>query len=221
MQISVPPLFLSSANRSIFCQGSKVWQRFDPWLLTWQEVAEVPADIQPIAPQSAVSWLNHHSATRRLPVGVIGPRNASTQEYQNAEALGQRLADLGLTVICGGRSGAMEGVCKGHLAHGGQPIGILPEEEWTSANDFVAIPIATGIGEARNAIIACASFALVAIGGGYGTLSEIALGLRLGRPVITLPDSFDVAGAWRCATVEEAVEAIALSYLKLFEPPTI
>jgi uncharacterized protein (TIGR00725 family) len=175
----------------------------------------MPADAEPVGPLGAVARLLARHETRRLPVGVIGPREATPDQYRRAEALGRRLAQVGFTVICGGRGGAMEAVCKGVYEAGGQPIGVIPEADWHAANRFVGIPLATGFGEARNALIAAASFALIAVGGGYGTLSEIALGLRFGRLVVTMPGSFEVAGALACAGIEDALSHVARRFLAL------
>lgn len=151
----------------------------------------------------------------RLPVGVIGPNDASLSELAMAEAIGCAIAKLGLPLICGGRGGCMEAAAKGAAEAGGLVIGILPSSDWLSANRFVSVPVASGIGEARNAIIASACFALVAVGGGHGTLSEIALGLKMERLVITMPDANRVEGALECATVEEAIAAIAERYIRV------
>jgi uncharacterized protein (TIGR00725 family) len=139
---------------------------------------------------------------------VRGRRDADPGVAAQAEALGKRLAEVGFAMICGGRTGAMETVCKGFSDAGGRPIGILPGEDWAHANPYVAVPIATGVGEARNAIIACASFALIAVGGGYGTLSEMALGLRLRRLVIALPGAHAIDGAVACADVDAAIARV-------------
>lgn len=148
----------------------------------------------------------------RLPVGVIGPNDASTAELEMAEAIGRAIAGLGLPLICGGRGGCMQAASQGAAQAGGLVIGILPTSDWSSANEFVSVPIATGIGEARNAIIASACFALVAVGGGHGTLSEIALGLKMERLVVTMPHANRVNGAIECETVEQAVAAIVSRY---------
>ena len=108
-----------------------------------------------------------------------------------AEAVGAGLAVLGLTVLCGGREGVMEAVCRAAAQAGGLTVGLLPDDDWRAANSHVRVPLATGIGVARNAVIARAALALVAIGGGTGTLSEVAFGLQFGRPV------FGLAGAPR------------------------
>lgn len=152
---------------------------------------------------------------RRLPVGIIGPNEALPTELGFAEAVGAGLAGLGLPLICGGRGGCMEAASRGAAGAGGLVIGILPSGDWSTANAHVAVPIATGLGEARNAIIASACFALVAVGGGHGTLSEMALGLKMGRLVIAMPTAVPVVGALACATVAEAVDAVASRYLEL------
>jgi uncharacterized protein (TIGR00725 family) len=102
----------------------------------------------------------------------------------------------------------MEAACEGAGSADGLSVGLLPDDEWQAANRFVTIPIATGIGVARNAIIARAGLALVAIGGGYGTLSEIALALQFGRPVLTLLDAPAVSGVRPMGSVEAALDAI-------------
>ncbi|SFC39247.1 hypothetical protein SAMN05428997_106164 [Bosea sp. CRIB-10] len=119
------------------------------------------------------------------------------------------MAQHGLQLLCGGKNGVMEAACKGHAAGGGLPIGLLPDEEWQAANPYVAIPIATGIGPARNAIIARSCLVLVAIGGGVGTLSEMALGLQFKRLVLALADAPVVDGVPRLDSTEAALARIA------------
>ena len=97
---------------------------------------------------------------------------------RGGHALGRGLAGLGVVVLCGGLVGVMTAVSRGAAEAGGTVVGVLPNGDWRTANPWVTIPIATGIGVARNAVIARAALALVAVGGGYGTLSEIAFGLQ-------------------------------------------
>lgn len=195
--------------------GRAGFERFDPWDLAWQAAAAAPADLTPVAqPEQALQHVFTAPGARRVPVGVIGPRNASDAEYALALALGRLIAGHGLQLICGGMDGVMEAACKGHLEAGGAPIGLLPETEWRSGNPYVAIPIATGIGPVRNAILARASLVLVAIGGGYGTLTEMAYGLHFDRPVLTLGQTPFVDGARPCATPEEAIRHIARHLLE-------
>lgn len=152
---------------------------------------------------------------RRLPVGVIGPNDATDAELALAEQAGAAIAGLGLPMICGGRGGCMEAASRGHAKAGGLVIGMLPSNDWMDANAHVAIPIATGFGEARNAIITSACFALIAVGGGHGTLSEMALGLKMERLVIAMPTATAVQGAQRCETIDAAMNAVANRYLGL------
>ncbi len=194
---------------------------FNPLTCSWIATSSdksgqtMPADSRPVDVIEAVRWVLAHGGGRKLPVGVIGPRDASPVELQRANDVGAALARTGFTMICGGRSGAMEAACRGHAEAGGVPIGILPEDDWRMANDFVAIPLATGFGEARNAIIASSSFAIISVGGGYGTLSEMALGLRLDRLVVAFPEAHVVDGAVNCTDVTEAMNHVCRHYLGL------
>jgi len=119
-------------------------------------------------------------------VGVIGAGECDTQIAELAEEVGARLARHGLVVLTGGRGGVMAAASRGARQAGGLTIGILPGQTYEGMNPDVDIPILTGLGEARNAVVACASEVLVAIAGEYGTLSEIALALKMGRAVIGL-----------------------------------
>jgi len=119
-------------------------------------------------------------------IGVIGGSSATPEEASLAESVGRELGRAGATVICGGRGGVMEAACRGARMAGGLTIGILPGTERAQANPYVDVPIVTGIGDARNVIIARTAEAVIAIGGSYGTLSEIALSLGFGTPVVGL-----------------------------------
>jgi hypothetical protein len=119
-------------------------------------------------------------------IGVIGGSAPTAEEQSLAEAVGRRLAEEGAVVICGGRGGVMEAVCRGAKGAGGLTIGILPGVSRRQANPYVDIPIVTGIGEARNAIITRTAEAVIAVGGSYGTLSEIAFALAFGTPLVGL-----------------------------------
>lgn len=185
-------------------------QAFDPYRLEWTaDGSSQDHPSQPVTPVEALSLLGERGLLRRVPVGIIGPREATPAQCALAEKLGEALAKHGLQLLCGGKSGVMEAACKGHAAGGGLPIGILPDDEWQAANAYVAIPIATGLGPARNAIIARACMALVAIGGGVGTLSEIALGLQFNRLVLATADAPPVSGVPLVADVDDILERIA------------
>lgn len=122
-----------------------------------------------------------------LVIGVIGESTFTEAVHELlAEEVGRRLARAGAALICGGLGGVMEAACRGARAAGGRTIGILPGSERTEANPFVDVAVATGMGQARNVLIVLSADALIAIGGGFGTLSEIALALRHGKPVVGL-----------------------------------
>lgn len=180
-------------------------RRFDPWALAWSPEPEAGAG-RPVSPTEAVRALFRRPGARRVPVGVIGPREASPGEAATARRLGGALAAHGLQLLCGGKTGVMEAACRGALEAGGQPIGLLPDAEWTAANPYVAIPIATGIGPARNAIIGRAALVLIAVGGGYGTITEMAFGLHFDRLVLGLCGAPAVPGAVVCADVDAALD---------------
>ncbi len=123
-------------------------------------------------------------------VGVVGVSNCSKELYEEAFEIGKIIAEKGHKLICGGLYGVMEAVCKGAKEKGGLTIGILPSNSIHDANNYVDIPIATNMGHARNIIIVTTAELIIAIGQGYGTLSEIAIGLKLGKPVYSWK-SFD------------------------------
>jgi uncharacterized protein (TIGR00725 family) len=117
-------------------------------------------------------------------IAVVGPGEATDDELTAAEAVGRGLAERGAVLVCGGLGGVMAGACRGAKAAGGTTVGILPGNERAAANEWVDVAVSTGLGEARNALVVRAADAVVAVGGGYGTLSEIALALKAGKPVI-------------------------------------
>ena len=119
-------------------------------------------------------------------ISVVGPSEASEQEQQDAETVGGALAQGGAIVVTGGRGGVMAAASRGAAEAGGTTLGILPGIDRREANEFVKIAIPTGLGELRNGLVVRAADALVAVGGAYGTLSEVALALRAGVPVIGL-----------------------------------
>jgi uncharacterized protein (TIGR00725 family) len=119
-------------------------------------------------------------------IAVIGDSSCSPEEAKLAESVGELLAKRGATMICGGLVGVMEAVCRGAKAKGGLTVGILPGQESSMANPWVDIPVVTGIGEARNVAVVKSAQAVIAIGGSYGTLSELAYALKSNIPVIGL-----------------------------------
>ena len=119
-------------------------------------------------------------------ISVIGASSCSPEEAKLAQSVGELLAQRGAIVVCGGLGGVMEAVCRGAKSKGGLTIGILPGQDASMANSWLDIPVVTGLGEARNVVVVKSAQAVIAIGGGYGTLSEIAYSLKNSIPVIGL-----------------------------------
>jgi uncharacterized protein (TIGR00725 family) len=140
-------------------------------------------------------------------ISVIGGNRASPEILARAEELGRGLAERGLTVVCGGLGGVMEAVCRGAKAAGGATVGILPGTRAAAANPYVTISIPTGIGLARNAIVALAGKAVIALDGNYGTLSEIAYALNFRKPVIGI-ETWGIEGVRPAASAAEALKMV-------------
>ncbi|MDR2180555.1 MAG: TIGR00725 family protein [Synergistaceae bacterium] len=121
---------------------------------------------------------------RRI-VSVIGTSTASPDLYELARETGRLLAERDCIVVCGGRGGVMEGVCRGVAERGGISVGLLPSS-LSEANPYVSIPLVTGLGEVRNVAVVSAGQAVISIGGAYGTLSELGFAMRQGKPVVGL-----------------------------------
>jgi uncharacterized protein (TIGR00725 family) len=125
--------------------------------------------------------------TKKQPIiAVIGGGSCNQAEAQLAEEVGRELAKRGATLVCGGLGGVMEAACKGASAEGGTTIGVLPGDNRNAANPYVSIPIVTNLGYARNVAVVKSGQAVIAVGGNYGTLSEISHALQSGIPVIGL-----------------------------------
>ncbi len=141
-------------------------------------------------------------------IAVFGGGSACDAETaEKAAEVGRFLAEEDVVVYCGGRKGVMEAVCRGVADAGGTVVGILPDDHCGNANGHVTIPVATGVGQARNVIIANSVHGAIAIAGQYGTLSEIAHTLGQGKPVVGL-GSWEIKGVDRVATAEDAVTRI-------------
>lgn len=121
-----------------------------------------------------------------LHIGVIGPGQCSRQAAICAEQVGREIAQCRALLICGGLGGVMAAAAKGACEAGGTTVGILPGFLMEEANPHITIPIVTGMSHARNVLVVRSSHALIAVEGGYGTLSEIAVALKLGKPIIGL-----------------------------------
>jgi uncharacterized protein (TIGR00725 family) len=140
-------------------------------------------------------------------VAVVGPGDASAAELEDAEAVGRGLAEAGATLVCGGLGGVMAAACRGAVGAGGMTVGILPGSDRAAANEWVRVAIPTGIGELRNGLVVRAADVVVAVGGAYGTLSEVALALKTGVPVIGL-GTWEIDGIEVVDSAEGALRAI-------------
>jgi uncharacterized protein (TIGR00725 family) len=124
------------------------------------------------------------SALMKTFVAVIGGENCTAEVGRLAEQVGRLLAERGVVLVCGGRGGVMEAACRGAKAAGGLTVGILPGDDRSQSNAYVDIPVVTGLGWARNAVVVKTAQAAIALDGKYGTLSEIACALQEGIPVV-------------------------------------
>jgi uncharacterized protein (TIGR00725 family) len=141
----------------------------------------------------------------RLAIAVVGAGEASAEVRALAREVGRLIAERDAVLICGGRTGVMEAAAAGAQAAGGHTIGILPSYDRASANPHIEFAIATGMGQARNAIVVASAAAVIAFEGEGGTLSEIGFGLKLGRPVIALGAWSHIDGVHPAATPSDAV----------------
>ena len=142
-------------------------------------------------------------------IGVIGAGECSDKIYQLARHLGSEIGKKGWILVCGGLGGVMEAAARGCTEAGGMTVGILPGLDKTSANLYIKIPLATGLGEGRNLLVVRASDVLVSVAGGYGTLSEIALALKVNKPVIGLETWEDIQDVQYVSDPEEAIQKIS------------
>jgi uncharacterized protein (TIGR00725 family) len=147
---------------------------------------------------------------RALYIAVAGPGDASSQELRNAEAIGRELAQAGAIVVTGGLGGVMAAACRGAAGAGGVTVGLLPGTGRDSANEWVAIAIPTGLGELRNGLVVRSVDAVVAVGGAYGTLSEVALALKTGVPVVGV-DTWSIEGVEPATSAGAAARALELA----------
>lgn len=140
-------------------------------------------------------------------IGVIGAGECDERLAALAEEVGRRLAEAGAVLVCGGGGGVMAAACRGAQAAGGVTVGILPGSDRGEANPWVSIAVATGLGEARNLVIIKTADALVAVGGSYGTLSEIGFALKAGRRVAGL-ETWEIEGVEKVLSPAAAVELV-------------
>ena len=146
-------------------------------------------------------------------VSVIGGSSVSDEEYATVQTLGKQLAERGHEVVCGGRTGVMEAVCQGARSAGGHTIGILPGSDPADANPYVETAIATGINDARNAVVVLNGAAVIAVDGGPGTLSELGHALTLGKPIAGIDTHRidGVTGIKHVATPTDAIDYVEAS----------
>jgi len=140
-------------------------------------------------------------------VGVIGGHSASAKHLKMAEEVGSEIAKLGLVLVSGGLTGVMEAACRGAKKEGGTTLGILPGMDRNEANRCVDIPVATGLGLARNILVVLNSNVIIAVDGKYGTLSEIGYALQYKIPVIGL-DTWDIKGISQAKDVSDCVSKL-------------
>ena len=134
-------------------------------------------------------------------IAVVGPSAGTPAELALGTEVGRLIAEAGAVLVCGGMGGVMEAAAGGSADAGGRSVGILPTDSRLDANPYVTVAVATGMGEARNALVVRTADAVIAVHGEFGTLSEIALALKMGKPVVGL-------GTWELAKEGVPVDAV-------------
>jgi len=137
-----------------------------------------------------------------MQIAVAGAAETTRQEYETAYAIGRLIAGSGAVLVCGGLGGVMEAACRGARDHGGATVGIIAGT--ADGNPYLDIVIRTGLGHSRNVLVAQSGDAMIAVGGSYGTLSEIAIALKTGCPVFGL-STWKIEGVVPCSSADEAV----------------
>lgn len=143
---------------------------------------------------------------RRPMIGVIGGRKCTAEMARLAEEVGRGIAERGAVLVSGGLGGVMEAACRGAKAAGGVTLGILPDDTTDQANAYVDYPVATGMGYARNVIIVKTADVLIAVGGNYGTLSEVAYALVFQKRMVSLGSWEPGPEVLKAGSAEEAVQ---------------
>jgi uncharacterized protein (TIGR00725 family) len=172
------------------------------------------ANVNSSQPARATELLAQLSARQRSsrrwkqPVAIVGPSDGGAEPCSAAYRVAYSLAGAGITLVCGGRGGVMEAASRAAHDAQGLVIGFLPEDDLSGANPYLGIAIPTGMGEMRNALIARASVCLIAIGGGMGTLSEVALGLKWGKPVFSLLEEVALPQLRRSENADQLLEEV-------------
>lgn len=154
-------------------------------------------------------------------IGLVGAGTCSPEIAEMASEVGREIARKGAVLVCGGLTGVMEAGARGAKEIGGVTLGVLPGPNKSDANEFIDFPIATDMGQARNAIIVHTADVLISVAGEYGTLSEIAMALKIGKGVVALAPRFPIPGVLVVQTPVEAVhEALTLAELGRKPPRT-
>lgn len=206
-------LFLDSKNKQLFTAAGSV---FFPQNRSWKSFEKGPLKGEEVTLFEAVKWLQVDSGYPcRTPIAVLGGREAEPNQLTIAEDIGSRIAKMNLTLLCGGRQGIMEAACWGASKFGGISVGILPDADLSLANPYVTVPISTGIGIARNSIVARAGLCLIAVGGGYGTISEVAFGLQFEKNVFVMANGPEIEGVYLCDDATQTMNGVALTILGL------
>ncbi|GMR12472.1 MAG: hypothetical protein BMS9Abin29_0661 [Gemmatimonadota bacterium] len=156
---------------------------------------------------------------RPLRIAVIGAGDATSEDVACAESVGRLIGERGGVLICGGLGGVMEAAARGCALAGGLTIGILPGREAAGANTWIRLPLATAMGEGRNVLVVRSAEAVIAVGGSWGTLSEIALARKIGRPVVLLgTPPAEGLDATVVADAQQAVEWAVSEVHRMREP---
>jgi uncharacterized protein (TIGR00725 family) len=145
-------------------------------------------------------------------VAVVGSGEATGEQYEQAREIGRLIAKRDGIVVCGGLSGVMEAAARGATEAGGVAIGILPDEDRRRQNEYLSYSVTTGVGQARNLAVVCSGDVVVSVGGGYGTLSELGLAKKVGRPVVVL-DGWDLGEHVGVAGSPEAAVEAAFEFI--------
>jgi uncharacterized protein (TIGR00725 family) len=146
------------------------------------------------------------AAERPIRIAVCGAGNGDAPLLRLAEQVGEEIARAGAALVCGGLGGVMEAAARGAQVHGGTTIGVLPGDDASAANPWISFPLPTGMGEARNALVVRFVDAVIAVGGEWGTLSEIALARKMGVPVVLLEPT--LADGLELETADSAEDAV-------------
>jgi uncharacterized protein (TIGR00725 family) len=167
--------------------------------------------LAPKSPPTGPGWVGPRIGVycMSIQISVIGNAAAGPVLADAAFEVGRRAAERGWVVVTGGMGGVMEAASRGAAEAGGLTVGILPTYDISAANEYVKVVVPTGLGHARNALVVAAGYAVIAVGGRYGTLSEIALALKLGKPVVGVNSWPGIEGVWPAKDAQAAVAKIS------------